>query len=101
MCNSPHSSFNPCFTHTQDYKNLALIYGESVFDGVLCHTPLLEGMWKDLVAATRHYLTFEDFSPGARAAGAAALHRYAEAVERNCSSMERLLTPSLHILICM
>lgn len=81
----------------EDYKNLALVYGQYVLRPAL--PPLLQHMFDDLVTAIRHYLTFGEFTTQTRAAAAAALLRYAQTVEAH-DCMVKLLTPSLHVLVC-
>ena len=66
-------------------------------DGLL--PPLLEQMWGNLCTAIRHYLTFGDFSDGARGRARAALLAYAKQVE-TLPKCQHLLTPSLHVLLC-
>lgn len=81
----------------EDYKNLALVYGQYVQRPALPAT--LRGMYDDLVTAIRHYLTFGEFTTAARTAAAEALLRYAKTVEEH-DCMVKLLTPSLHVLVC-
>lgn len=81
----------------EDYKNLALVYGEYVLRPAL--PAALRQMYDNLVAAIRHYLTFGEFTAAARTAAAASIRKYAEAVEAE-PAMVKLLTPSLHVLVC-
>lgn len=81
----------------EDYKNLALVYGQYVLRPAL--PTALQQMYDDLVIAIRHYLTFGEYTAAAHTAAAAALRRYAGAVEAE-PAMVKMLTPSLHVLVC-
>ncbi|KAI8463463.1 MAG: hypothetical protein J3K34DRAFT_366483 [Monoraphidium minutum] len=82
----------------EDFKNLALVYGNYLFADIL--PPTLEAMYNNLVTATQHYLTFGNFTAASRRAARDALLEYARAAERLGPVAACLLTPSLHILVC-
>lgn len=93
-------SYKCIIKHLGSYTfEVALVYGEFVLRGDVLPAQLRR-MCDFLVAAMRHYLTFDSFTAGARAAARTALRNYAAEVEREPEMAKALLTPSLHVLIC-